>query len=152
MWAGAHFSLQYSGFPLQWLLLLWSTGSRYSGLSPLGLQVLVAHGVWNLPRPGIEPVSPVLAGGCLPTVPPGSPKLLLCVCLVTQSCPALWDPMDYSWPGSSIHGDSPGKNTRISYHPLLQGIFPTQRLNPGHPHCRWILYCLSHQGSPNLLL
>ena len=30
---------------------------------------------------------------------------------------------------------------------LLQGIFPTQRLNPGLPHCRQILYCLSHQGS-----
>ena len=31
---------------------------------------------------------------------------------------------------------------------LLQGIFPTQGLNPGLPHCRWILYQLSHQGSP----
>ena len=31
---------------------------------------------------------------------------------------------------------------------LLQGIFPTQGWNPGLPHCRWILYCLSHQGSP----
>ena len=33
-------------------------------------------------------------------------------------------------------------------HALLQGLFPTQGLNPGLPHCRWILYCLSHQGSP----
>ena len=31
---------------------------------------------------------------------------------------------------------------------LLQGIFPTQGLNPSHPHCRWILYQLSHKGSP----
>ena len=31
---------------------------------------------------------------------------------------------------------------------LLQGIFPTQGLNPGLPHCRQMLYCLSHQGSP----
>ena len=31
---------------------------------------------------------------------------------------------------------------------LLQGIFPTQGLNPGLPHCRWVLYYLSHQGSP----
>jgi len=30
--------------------------------------------------------------------------------------------------------------------PSLQGIFPTQELNPGLPHCRQILYCLSHQG------
>ena len=32
--------------------------------------------------------------------------------------------------------------------PLYRGIFPTQGLNPGLPHCRWILYLLSHQGSP----
>ena len=31
---------------------------------------------------------------------------------------------------------------------LLQGIFPTQGSNPGFPHCRWILYQLSHKGSP----
>ena len=31
---------------------------------------------------------------------------------------------------------------------LLQGIFPTQGLNLGLPHCRWILYLMSHQGSP----
>ena len=34
-------------------------------------------------------------------------------------------------------------------HSLLQGIFQTQRSNLGIPHCRQILYCLSHQGSPN---
>ena len=34
---------------------------------------------------------------------------------------------------------------------LLQGIFPTQRLNPGLPHCRQILYHLSHKGSPRIL-
>ena len=34
-------------------------------------------------------------------------------------------------------------------HSLLQGIFPTQGLNPGLPHCRRILYQLSHQGSPS---
>ena len=31
---------------------------------------------------------------------------------------------------------------------LLQGIFPTQGLNPGLQHCRWILYQLSHKGRP----
>ena len=35
-------------------------------------------------------------------------------------------------------------------HTLLQGIFPTQGSNPGFPHCRWILYHLSHQGSPRI--
>ena len=44
--------------------------------------------------------------------------------------------------------DSPGKNTGVGYHGLLQGIFPTQGWNPGLLHCRRILYRLSHQGSP----
>ena len=43
--------------------------------------------------------------------------------------------------------DFPGKNTVVGCHFLLQEIFPTQRLNPGLPHCRQTLYCLSHQGS-----
>ena len=33
----------------------------------------------------------------------------------------------------------------------FQGIFPSQGFNPGLPHCRWILYQLSHQGSPRIL-
>ena len=66
---------------------------------------------------------------------------------VTQSCLTLCDPMDFTvcgilqarileWVGSLS---------------LLQGIFPTQGLNPGFPHCRWILYQLSHKGSPRTL-
>ena len=46
---------------------------------------------------------------------------------------------------------SPGKNTGVGCHALLQGIFPTQGSNPCLPHCRWILYCLSHQGSSRIL-
>ena len=34
---------------------------------------------------------------------------------------------------------------------LLQGIFPTQVSNPGLPHCKQILYHLSHQGNPGIL-
>ena len=45
--------------------------------------------------------------------------------------------------------NSPGKNTRMSNHPLLQGIFLNQGPNPGLLHCRWILYHLNHQGSPD---
>ena len=48
--------------------------------------------------------------------------------------------------------DSPGKNSGVGCHALLQGIFPTQGLNPCLPHCRRILYCLSYQGSPWLSL
>ena len=71
--------------------------------------------------------------------------------LVGQSCPTLCDPMDCSLLGSSVHGDSLGKNTGVGCHDLLQGIFPTQGLNPGLPHCKQILYCLSHQESPRIL-
>ena len=38
-----------------------------------------------------------------------------------------------------------GKSAGVDCHFLLQGIFPTQELNPGLPHCRQTLYCLSHQ-------
>ena len=60
-------------------------------------------------------------------------------CLVAQSCLTLCDSMDYSLLGSSVHGDSPGKNTGVGCHTLLQGILPTQGSNPGLPHCRWTL-------------
>ena len=43
--------------------------------------------------------------------------------------------------------NSPGQNTGVGSLSLLQGIFPTQGSNPGLPHCRRILYQLSHQGS-----
>ena len=47
--------------------------------------------------------------------------------------------------------DSPGKNTGVGCHSLLQGILLTQGLNPGLLHCRQIVYHLSHQGIPILL-
>ena len=47
--------------------------------------------------------------------------------------------------------DSPGQNIGMGSFSLLQGIFPTQGLNPGLPRCRWILYQLSHKGSPRIL-
>ena len=71
----------------------------------------------------------------------------LVLCLVAQSCLTLCDAMDCSPPGSSVHGDSPGKNTGVGGHALLQGIFPDQGSNSGLPHCRRILYHLSPQGS-----
>ena len=46
--------------------------------------------------------------------------------------------------------NSPGQNTEVGTLSLLQGIFPTQGLNPGLPHCRQILYQLSHKGSPRI--
>ena len=50
--------------------------------------------------------------------------ICVCVCvlfLVIQSYLTLCDPIDYSPPGFSVHGDSPGKNTRVGCHALLQG-------------------------------
>ena len=73
------------------------------------------------------------------------------LCLVTQLCPTLCDPMDCCPPGSSVCGDSPNKNTGVGCYAPFQRIIPTQGWNPGLPHCRWILYCLNHQGSPRLL-
>ena len=49
--------------------------------------------------------------------------------LVTQSCPTLWDPMNCRPSGSFLHGDSPGKNSGVGCHDLLQGIVPTQESN-----------------------
>ena len=48
--------------------------------------------------------------------------------------------MDYSLPGSSVHGILQAKNTGVGCHSLLQGIFQTQGLNLGLLHCRKILY------------
>ena len=64
--------------------------------------------------------------------------------LVTQSCPTPWTVAHQllcPW-------NSPGKNTGVGCHALLQRIFLTQGLNPGLLHCRQILYHPSYQGSP----
>ena len=58
----------------------------------------------------------------------------------------LCDPMGYI-----VHGILQARNTGVGSHSLLQRLFPTQGLNLGLSHCRQILYCLSHQGSPRIL-
>ena len=63
---------------------------------------------------------------------------------VIQLCPTLCDPMDYIY----SPWNSPGQNTGVGSFSLPQGTFPTQGSNPGLPHCRQILYQLSHHGSP----
>ena len=60
-------------------------------------------------------------------------------CLSLQSC-GLYSP----W-------NSPGQNTGVGSLSLLQGIFPSQGSNPDPPHCRQILYQLSHQANPRIL-
>ena len=60
------------------------------------------------------------------------------------------------WDSLRPHGlyspwNYPGQNTGVGSCSVLQESFPTQRSNPGLPHCRWILYQLSHDGSPRIL-
>ena len=67
-----------------------------------------------------------------------------CVCAKSlQSCLTLFNPMDCSPPGSSVHGNSAGKNTGVGCHALLQMIFPGS-----NPH----LLCLLHRQAGFLLL
>ena len=64
-------------------------------------------------------------------------KLLSCVWLFMTPWKGPWN--------------SPGQNTGVGRHSLLQEIFPTQAPSPGLQHRGWILYQLSHQGSPRIL-
>ena len=95
--SGGYSSLWCASFSLRWLLLLRSTGSRHAGsvvaacrpqgawasvvvahsLSSCGTLTLLFCSVWDLPRPGIKPMCPALAGGFLTTVPPGKSQLYL---------------------------------------------------------------------------
>ena len=91
----------------------------------------------------------------LPTYPVGLFLFLFFFTFqVAQSSLTLCDPMDYT-----VHGILQARILERVIFPFsrgssqvnLQGIFPTQGLNPGLLHCRWILYQLSHKGSPILL-
>ena len=67
----------------------------------------------------------------------------------SESCSVVFDTL---WPhGLFSPWNSLGHSLGVGSLSLLQGIFPTQGPNPGLPHCRWILYQLSHQESPRIL-
>ena len=65
---------------------------------------------------------------------------------ITQLCLILCDPMDYT-----VHRILQARILEWVAFPFSGGIFPTQGSNPGHLHCRQILYQLSHKGSPRIL-
>ena len=65
---------------------------------------------------------------------------------VTQWCLTLWDPMDYK-----VQRIVQARRLEWAAFPLSRGSSQPQGLNPGLPHCRWILYQLSHQESPRIL-
>ena len=69
--------------------------------------------------------------------------------LVIQLCPILCDPVDCSCPGSSVHGILQGRILEWVAIPFCRGFFDPG-LNLDLLHCRQILYCLSHQGSPGM--
>ena len=83
--------------------------------------------------------------------------------LVNNECEGSLANITYESEGCSVvsnslwpHGlyslwNSPGQNTGEGSLSFLQGIFPTQGLSPDLPHCRWILYQLSHNWSPRIL-
>ena len=74
-----------TGFSLQWLLLLWSTSAlAVPGLPELRLtscstQTWLLQGMWDLPRPGIKPMSPAFAGRFFTTKPPGKPLSIILI-------------------------------------------------------------------------
>ena len=125
------------------------------------LQAITAVGSLSLlqgifPTQGLNPGLPHCRQILYQLSNKGSPRILDWVAAAAaakslQSCPTLCDPMNCGPPGISVHGNSPGKNTGVGCHALLQGIFLTQGSKPGLPHCRQILYHLSHERSPNKL-
>ena len=90
-------------------------------------------------------IIPILQMGKLNHIRKGKQLKRFYVQQHSQSCLTFCNPMDCSQPGSSVHGDSPGKNTGVGCHSLLQGIFLNQGLNLGLLHCKQIVYQLSHR-------
>ena len=148
---GQH-SLYLSGFCppscqlLFWLLFCSNWGQRVAAWPSSGCKSWAAQGqptpVWSGTSSCFnQPCSGEASGkyGCLvPSGVPPSPQKYACTCAKSlQSCPTLCNPMDFSPPDSSVHGDSPSKNTGRGCHALLQGLFLTQELN------LWLL-CLLH--------
>ena len=133
-------------------------GKLTTVLTPLGRALSVhffctyarIQNACGLQRP-VESGHSSLSSNTPPAPSPGITNFLQCpdllVSELAQSCPTL-QPHGL-WPTRLLHlWDSPGKNTRVGCHFLLQGIFPTQGSNPGLPHCRQTLYHLRYQEAP----
>ena len=123
--------------------------------------VFYPWGMWDLvPWQGIKPALPTLAGKVLITGSPEksfsryfNPHSLLVLSLFLLLWSESGSVMSDSLRPHGLYSpwNSPGQNTGVGSLSFLQGIFPTQVSNPGLPHCRRILYQLSHKGSPFLL-
>ena len=121
------------------LLLTWGTSSNWKATS--------------CERPG-SPLSLALVPGLHPGSyeEPASFSTSKMVCLPNRSESESRSAVSDSLQPHGLYSpwNSPGQNTGVGCHSLLQGIFPTQESNPGLPHCGQILYQLSHQGSPRI--
>ena len=141
---------------LNWTLYLLRLECRKKNILPVYLKILFYYRAMMLN----SPISIVQFSRYLKGIIPIFASLLnlthfdyyLPMMYCAQSCPTLCDPIGCSLPGPSVHGYSPGKNTGVGCHFLLQGIFQIQGLNPDLPHCKWILYHLSHHGNPTSYL
>ena len=87
-------------------------------------------------------------GDVCPT--PACFSLHVCMYVLSQSCPALRDPMDCSPPGPSVCGIFPGKNTGVGCRILLQGIFLTgiEPTSPASSALAGRFFTTEHPGSP----
>ena len=102
---------------------------------------------------------PLPSPSFLPSLPPSNIFLNVCSVLVTVLGGPWVSEMKEKWKWKSLSHvqpfatpwNSPDQNTGMGILFLLQGIFPTQGSNPGLPHCRQILYQLSHKGSSRIL-
>ena len=95
----------------------------------------------------LEALSPIMViPVCLWGISPKAPCAVLC--LVTQSCLTLCNSMDCSPPGSSVPGDSPGKDNWSGWLCPLPGDLPNSGIIPRSSTLQWILYHLTHQESP----
>ena len=95
---------------------------------------------------------------CLPWSPPATPTSPIfhgfypcCCCLVASGMSDSLQPHGLQPARLLCPWDSPGKNTAVGCHAVLQGIFPTQGSNPDFLHCRQILYCWASREAPDLI-
>ena len=104
----------------------------------------------NLPNPGVKCLCLLhWQATSLPLVPPGKPLYIMRVVNKSESRSVM---SNYLQPHELYSPwNSPGQNTGEGSLSLLQGMFPTQGLNPGLLHCRQVLYQLNHKGSSRIL-
>ena len=126
-----------------WASGLWPTRLLYPWHSPSKNTAVGCHALLQRKIPRNQTQVSCIAGRFFTTSKP------LNTVNESESCSVVSD-------SSRPHGlyspwNSPGQNTGMGSLSLLQGIFPTQGSNPGLPHCRQILYQLSHKGSPKIL-